>query len=233
VEKTVLDVPKMDCASEERLVRVALEGAPIHRLDFDLEHHRVTALHDSTAAYLRELLAPLDFGARVAESGPAATETPLPVASSSSERSTLSILFGINAAMFLIELVAGLLAESTGLIADSLDMFADAAVYAISLYVVGRAATSQRGAARFSGYVQLLLALGVLGEVARRFIVGSEPEAPVMMSIALLALFANVGGMALLAKHRHGGLHMRASWIFTTADVIANLGVVLAGALVA
>ena len=70
-------------------------------------------------------------------------------------------------------------------------------------------------------------------EVARRFVVGSEPEAPVMIAIAVLALVANVGAMALLAKHRTGGLHMRASWIFTTTDVIANIGVVLAGALVA
>lgn len=111
-------------------------------------------------------------------------------------------------------------------------MFADAAVYAMSLYAVGKAVSSQGIAARFSGYIQLLLAIGVVGEVARRFIMGSEPKAPVMMGIALLALIANVGGMALIAKHRHGGLHMRASWIFTTTDVIANASVVAAGALV-
>ena len=62
---------------------------------------------------------------------------------------------------------------------------------------------------------------------------GSEPEAPVMMGVAMLALVANVGGIALLAKRRQGGLHMRASWIFTTTDVMVNIGVVLAGALVA
>ena len=135
--------------------------------------------------------------------------------------------------MFIVELVAGWLAQSTGLIADSLDMFADAAVYAMSLFAVGKAVSSQSSAARFSGYVQLLLAIGVLVEVARRFIVGSEPEAPVMMGIAVLALAANAGGMALLAKHRTGGLHMQASWIFTSTDVIANLGVIAAGLLVA
>ena len=119
------------------------------------------------------------------------------------------------------------------LIADSLDMFADATVYAMSIHAVGKAASFQRTAARFSGYVQLLLAAGALAEVARRFFMGSEPQAPVMMGIAVLAVVANVGGMALLAKHRQVGLHMRASWIFTTTDVIANVGVVLAGALVA
>ena len=233
LQKTIFDVPKMDCPSEERLIRMALEGAPIHRLDFDLVQRQVTALHDSTPEHLLELLTPLKYGARVSETGAApANSLPAPVADGS-ERTALMVLFAINATMFVVELVAGWLAQSTGLIADSLDMFADAAVYAMSIYAVGKAASLQGTAARFSGYVQLLLAAGVLAEVGRRFIMGSEPQAPVMMGIAVLALVANVGGMALLAKHRQGGLHMRASWIFTTTDVIANVGVVVAGALVA
>ena len=233
MQRTIFDVPEMDCPSEERLIRMALEGAPIQRLDFDLGQRRVTALHESTPEHLLGLLAPLKYGARVSETGAApADPLPAPVADGS-ERTALTALFAINPTMFLVELVAGWLAQSTGLIADSLDMFADAAVYAMSIYAVGKAASFQGTAARFSGYVQLLLAAGVLAEVARRFVMGSEPQAPVMMGIAVLALVANVGGMTLLAKHRQGGLHMRASWIFTTTDVIANVGVVLAGALVA
>ena len=213
---------------------MALEGAPVHHLDFDLAQRRVTVLHDGASDPLLALLSPLNFGARVVTSGPAhKDDVSIPAQRESSERSTLWMLFAINATMFVVELIAGLLAQSTGLIADSLDMFADAAVYAISLYAVGKAASHQGTAARFSGYIQLLLAVGVLEEVARRFLVGSEPEAPVMMAISLLALVANVGGMALIAKHRHGGLHMQASWIFTTTDVFANVGVVLAGAMVA
>lgn len=215
---------------------MALEGAPVQRLDFDLGQRQMTAVHESSAEHLLELLAPLNFGARIAETGVApanAQKHALAATTDRSERTTLLILFGINPTMFIVELVAGWLAQSTGLIADSLDMFADAAVYAMSLFAVGKAVSSQSSAARFSGYVQLLLAIGVLVEVARRFIVGSEPEAPVMMGIAVLALAANAGGMALLAKHRTGGLHMQASWIFTSTDVIANLGVIAAGLLVA
>ena len=48
-----------------------------------------------------------------------------------------------------------------------------------------------------------------------------------------LALLANVSCLFLLAKHRDGEAHMRASWIFSTNDVLANLGVMAAGALVA
>ena len=54
-----------------------------------------------------------------------------------------------------------------------------------------------------------------------------------MMIVALVALAANIACMALIARHREGGLHMKASWIFSTNDVIANIGVIVAGTLVA
>jgi len=153
-------------------------------------------------------------------------------AAATAETTTLRWLLAINAVMFLVEIIAGWLAQSTGLIADSLDMFADSAVYGLALYAVGHAGRQLR-AARLSGWLQLLLALGVLGEVLRRWLTGSAPEPLPMMGIALLALAANFACMAMLAKHREGGAHMRASWIFSTNDVLANLGVILAGALVA
>jgi len=153
-------------------------------------------------------------------------------AAATAEATTLRWLLAINAVMFLVEIIAGWLAQSTGLIADSLDMFADSAVYGLALYAVGHAGRQLR-AARLSGWLQLLLALGVLGEVLRRWLTGSAPEPLPMMGIALLALAANLACMAMLAKHREGGAHMRASWIFSTNDVLANLGVILAGALVA
>ena len=53
-----------------------------------------------------------------------------------------------------------------------------------------------------------------------------------MVLVSLAALAANITCMLLLARHRHGGAHMKASWIFTTNDVIANIGVIVAGVLV-
>lgn len=88
-------------------------------------------------------------------------------------------------------------------------------------------------AARVSGIAQAVLAAGVLAEVARRFTAGSEPEPSYMIGISLLALLANVVCMLLIWRHRCGGVHMRESCIFSTNDVIANAGVIVAGALVA
>lgn len=148
------------------------------------------------------------------------------------ERRTLWGLLAINGAMFLVEGLAGWWGESAGLLADSLDMLADASVYGIALYAVGRSTRLQVGAATASGLVQIALGLGVLLEVARRFLYGSDPMSFLMMMVGILALLANLSCLLLLAKHRQGGIHMRASWIFSTNDVIANIGVVISGGLV-
>lgn len=153
-------------------------------------------------------------------------------ARNAAERRTLRVLLGINALMFFVELGAGWYAQSTGLMADALDMFADALVYGLSLWAVGRAAVYKARTARISGWLQVALGLGVLVEVARRFVWGSEPEGDWMLGIGLLAFAANVTCLALLARHREGEVHMRASWIFSANDVLANMGVMVAGVLV-
>ncbi|MDX1473721.1 MAG: cation transporter [Reinekea sp.] len=149
------------------------------------------------------------------------------------ERKTLLILLAINGFMFVTEFVLGWFAQSTGLIADSLDMLADATVYGLSLYAVGKGITKQVNAARLSGYLQILLGVGVLFEVLRRLLFGSEPQSTLIMVVGAIALVANIVCLALISKHKDGGVHMRASWIFSTNDVIANIGVVVSGALVA
>ena len=233
-QRTLLAVPKMDCPSEERLIRMALDGLPgIVDLQFDLGQRRLTVLHTGDPAPLVAKLEPLGLGARL-ESTVAAEPGQLPARQErKSEAGVLRVLLAINAVMFAVELVAGWSAESTGLIADSLDMLADAVVYGLALYAVGRAAHVKARAAHLSGVFQGLLAVGVFADVLRRFATGSAPEPPTMISVSTLALVANVSCLFLLAKHRDGEAHMRASWIFSTNDVLANLGVMAAGALVA
>jgi len=142
------------------------------------------------------------------------------------------ILLSINGFMFVAELITGLFADSTGLVADSLDMLADATVYGIALYAVGRAHSVKIAAARWSGFFQIALACGVLLEIIRRMVFGSEPHSWFMLGVGIVALIANLICLGILAKHRKGEIHMRASWIFSKNDVIANLGVIIAGLLV-
>jgi Co/Zn/Cd efflux system component len=232
--KTVFAVPRMDCPSEERMIRMAFDGAAgVAELRFDLQARTLTVLHAGDPSPLLARLEPLGLGARLAATEAAAPGEAVSRPDDAAEARTLRILLAINAAMFVVELAAGWLAQSSGLIADSLDMLADAMVYGLSLYAVGAAAATKLRAARLSGLFQGLLAAGVLVDVTRRLVTGSAPEAPAMIGISLLALAANVGCLLLIARHRHGGAHMKASWIFSTNDVLANVGVIVAGALVA
>jgi cation diffusion facilitator family transporter len=138
----------------------------------------------------------------------------------------------INGAMFCVEAVAGILANSSALLADSLDMLADAAIYGIALYAVGKSNSAKRRAAFTSGIFQGVLGLFVAGDIIRRFLFGSEPVSLAMIAIGAAALAANLACLWRLQKQRHGEVHIRASWIFTRTDALANVGTILAGALV-
>ncbi len=153
-------------------------------------------------------------------------------AKNAEQRKALSYLLLINAVMFVIELVTGVLANSTALMADSLDMLADAGVYGISLYVVGRSQRDKTRAAFLSGVLQMTLAGLVLLDVIRKFFAGSDPQSTLMMGVGAVALVANIIGLWLIAKHREEGVHLRASWIFSKNDVIANISVIISGWLV-
>lgn len=135
--------------------------------------------------------------------------------------------------MFATECTAGWLVESTALISDSLDMLADAAVYGVSLYGASRGLRSQANAATLAGILQGLLALVAIGEVVRRMLVGSSPDAQYMILVSLVALTANVVCLRLVARHRDAGVHMTASWIFSQTDVLVNASVIAGGVLVA
>ncbi len=225
-------MPEMDCPAEEQQIRAALSSAPaIERLDFDLPQRSLTIWHRGEDRPLVSILDGLNLGAALVTSESVA-EDEVAGDSAPSQARVLVLLLVINAVMFVVEAVAGWLGQSTGLLSDSLDMLADAIVYGIALWATGKAAAGQRRAARLSGWFQLALALGMLAEVARRAIQGSAPEAPMMMGVAGVALAANVFCLLALTRHRRGGLHMQASFIFSANDVIANLGVIAAGLLV-
>lgn len=148
------------------------------------------------------------------------------------QKHVLYWLLGINAVMFLVEISVGLIANSTALIADSMDMLADAIVYLIALYAVSRSLKHKANAALISGYFQLALGLLIIFDIIRRLYGEAEPHSVFMIGIGSIALVANIICLILIRKHNNGEVHMRASWIFSANDVIANIGVIAAGILV-
>lgn len=230
LERSVYRVARMDCAAEEALVRTKLEGLPpVRSLQVDIAAREVVVFHDGAADVIEAALLELRLGARLLRSeAVAAAEAGRPA-----QTGVLRAVLVINAVFFLLEATFGLLAGSLGLLADSLDMLADALVYALSLIAVQGAIRTKKRIARLSGYGQLALAgLGLL-EVLRRAVgVPARPDDLIMIGVAVVALAANAWTLNLLTRTRSGEAHMRASVIFTSNDVIVNLGVIAAGVLV-
>ena len=153
-------------------------------------------------------------------------------AKNAQEQRVLWIALALNAAMAVIGGIAGWIAHSTGLLADALDMLSDATAYAIGLVAIGRTARFKANAAWLSGSILLVLGIGVLVEVGRRVLQGAEPLSGWMIGTALLSLVVNVIVLRMLSPLKSGEVHLRATWLFTRADVVANIGVILAGVLV-
>lgn len=236
---SMFSVPRMDCPSEENLIRTAFASLDeAVTFEFDIPNRRARVYHPNMAEKVEKIMASVGLGAKLISLDSVEREAvqkaqEAAMSAEAREARVLRWLLAINAVMFVLELGVGIVAQSTGLIADSLDMFADAAVYGVSLYAVGKAATLKLKAAHFSGWLQLVLALGVLLEVLRRAIYGSEPASTLMMGVGAVALVANITCLLLIFKSRNQGAHMKASWIFSANDVLANAGVITAGILVA
>ena len=236
MNKTVYRVSKMDCPSEERLIRMKLDGMEeIQNLQFDIPNRKLTVLHTNNSDLITDRIDELKLDSKLVES----SEYKEPFLannisqSNQNEEKVLITVLIINAMFFVIEMTFGWISNSMGLVADSLDMFADASVYGLSLYAVGKAVSRKKNIAKLSGYIQLSLAVFGFIEVLRR-ILGIEevPDYKTMMIVAAFAFFANMICLYLLQKQKSEDAHMKASMIFTSNDIIVNLGVIAAGFLV-
>jgi Co/Zn/Cd efflux system component len=146
----------------------------------------------------------------------------------SGQRRVLHAVLWINAAMFLTESVAGVIANSTALLADSVDMLGDAIVYGVSLYVIGRGSVWQARAAQLKGVVMAAFAVGVLAQVAAKIARGIVPTVEVMGAVGALALAANLVCLGLLWRRRGDDINMRSAWICSRNDVFGNAAVLAA-----
>jgi Co/Zn/Cd efflux system component len=143
-------------------------------------------------------------------------------------RRVLWAVLAINAAMFLVEIGAGVAAGSASLQADALDFFGDGANYAISLFVVGMALRYRATAAMVKGLTMGAFGLWIVGTVIWHSLHGTLPSAVTMGAVGVAALAANGASFALLWTHRQGDSNMRSAWICTRNDVLGNLAVLLA-----
>jgi Co/Zn/Cd efflux system component len=232
MNKTIFEITKMDCPSEENLIRMKLDGiSSIADLDFDIPNRRLTVFHNGQTDQIENSVIELNLGGKkISTEQTDQTE----FKENANQKKLLWSVLAINFAFFIIEMTTGLISKSMGLVADSLDMLADSFVYGISLFAVGGTLIRKKRIAKIVGYFQITLAIVGFVEVLRRFF-GAEklPDFSTMIIVSIFALIANGICLYILQKSKSKNeAHMKASMIFTSNDVIINLGVIIAGILV-
>ncbi|ANQ51843.2 cation transporter [Flammeovirga sp. MY04] len=231
--KSNFHISKMDCPSEENMIRMQLDSLEcIKKLKFDLEKRNLIVFHSEDNNEIIKRLEVLNLGVKFLNKENIDVSE-LEVDDTKNQRKLLWSVLIINFVFFIIEITTGFISKSMGLVADSLDMLADSLVYGLSLWAVGSTVIRKKKVARLSGYFQITLAVMGIIEVIRRFLgFESMPDFRLMIGISILALIANGVCLFLLLKSKSNEAHMKASMVFTSNDVIINLGVIIAGVLV-
>ena len=232
MQKTIFEITKMDCPSEENLIRMKLDAiSSIVNLDFDIPNRKLTVFHSGETDQIEKCVIELNLGGKkISTEQTNQTE----FKENANQKKLLWSVLVINFAFFVIEMTTGIISKSMGLIADSLDMLADSFVYGISLFAVGGTLIKKKRIAKLAGYFQITLAIIGFVEVLRRFFGGEKlPDFSTMIIVSIFALIANGICLYILQKSKSKEeAHMKASMIFTSNDVIINLGVIIAGLLV-
>ena len=151
---------------------------------------------------------------------------------SSETRKTLWIVLWLNVAIAIGFFVTGWLGDSNSLLANGLDNSSDALVYLLSLLALTRSRIWKRGAARLSGIILLIFAVGVVLDAVRRFTEGSEPGGLMMIAMAFVAAIVNLICLRMLQKIERKDVNLRAATTFSFNDFISNGGIIAAGIIV-
>ncbi len=232
MQKTEFTISKMDCPSEENLIRLKLADiVSVKNLEFDIPNRKLFVFHTEELETIENAIQALNLGA--IKNGTSMTDQ-VHFGVEANQKRVLLIVLSINLLFFVIEMITGFISKSMGLVADSLDMLADSFVYGISLMAVGTTLFRKKQIAKMAGYFQIILAGVGLVEVLRRFLsVDIIPNFSTMIIVSMFALMANTMCLYVLQKSKNkDDAHMKASLIFTSNDVIINFGVIIAGVLV-
>ena len=232
MKKSSFKITQLDCPSEENIIKLKLsQFTSIKHLNFDIANRMLEVYHEDDLELIELALKELNLGSTLDNSVVSSKNN---FNKEDDQSKVLWTVLLINFLFFIIEITTGLISHSMGLVADSLDMLADAFVYGISLFAVGGTIARKKSIARIAGFFQITLAIVGFIKILRRFITGDHlPDFSTMIIVSFIALFANGYCLYLLQKSKSKEeAHMKASMIFTSNDIIINLGVIFAGVLV-
>jgi cobalt-zinc-cadmium efflux system protein len=156
----------------------------------------------------------------------------------------LAAAIGIGLVVLVVELIAGVAANSLALLADAGHVFADISGMALSLGAIRVAARPPTDARTFGLYrlemiaaaVNAVLLLGlalVVGiEAIRRFAAPPDVQPSLVVIVAAFALVANAASLRLLAPGQRESLTMRGAYLEIAGDLMGSFAVLVAGLII-
>lgn len=156
------------------------------------------------------------------------TPAPAQISNLPRYRRVLWIALLVNAAMFAVEIVAGVASGSVSLLADAIDFAGDALNYGVSLAVLTAALVWRARMALLKAVSMLGFGVFVLLRAAWSVWGGGVPDPATMGLVAMLALASNVSVAWMLYAFREGDANMRSVWLCSRNDAIGNLAVMAA-----
>jgi cobalt-zinc-cadmium efflux system protein len=164
--------------------------------------------------------------------------------SADADRRWLAIALGVIAAFMVVEVVAGVLADSLALLSDAAHMLTDAGAIAVALYAAGLAARPAAGrftfglgraeilSAQGNGATLLVLAGVIAVEAIRRLWSAPDVNGAFVLAVGLLGACANVGAAMALGKAERRSMNVEGARAHVLTDLYASLAAAAAGAVV-
>ncbi len=160
------------------------------------------------------------------------------------DRRRLAIVFGLTAAVFVVEAIGGIMANSLALLADAGHLFTDVVGIGLALaaiWVAGRPATHNRTfgflrAEVVAAVINAVLLFGVAAVVLigalRRLTDPPEIATGLMLAVAIVGLVVNAVSLGLLHDAQRRSLNMRGAYLEVLGDLAGSIAVVVAAVVI-
>ncbi len=142
------------------------------------------------------------------------------------------------------EIIGGIVSNSLALLSDAGHMLIDALALGLSwsaIRIARRPANLNKTfgyhraeilAALVNGSILLVLAIIIFYEAYQRFSQPPEVRAPLMLTIAVIGLVANIAGVILLRGEHKKNINIKAAFWHVLGDTISSVGVIIAGVII-
>jgi cobalt-zinc-cadmium efflux system protein len=160
------------------------------------------------------------------------------------DRRWLGVALALILVFMVVEVVAGILADSLALLSDAAHMLTDAGSIGLAIVAAGLAARPPSGrftfglgraeilSAQINGAALLVLAGVIAWEAVQRLGDPPEVEGAIVLAVGLAGALVNIGAAWAISRAERRSLNVEGARAHVLADLYASLGAALAGLLI-